>query len=812
MQVSSSNAHIFAPENLAEYEGFELIPLHRPGDKDKRGRDVGKAPLKTAWRRAASLSVNEADELMTLHGHNIGVRLRATDLVIDVDPRHFEEGDDPLERLRADLDLDLLSAPTVVTGSGGLHIYLQKPSDTPCRDTLEAYPGIEFKSIGRQVVAAGSAHPITGRPYELDPLSPPLSARPVAPRALLEVIKRPGRLAGPSAGKLQHNLEAFETGLNLLDARDFGKGRHESWFQLMCACHHATAGDGRSEFLAWCMTDPEYSRQGEAHSVGRRWDSLHSDSPKNITWRYLFKCIAASGDEGKQWILSVDRTAAADDFPTYDEDGDRDIVDIVEALPDGNASTSEALEWFNRAGFCSVMDAGRHRIMQYRENLEILTPEGAPVKHWYSMAPIDFLGFNSSIRCQSSDGSKTVELAREWLKWGGHTRYDDVVFDPAGRHRDRRRVLNLWTDFAVQPKKGDWSLLRVLIEEAFCDGKQEWFDYIMRWSAFAVQKPDVLPEVALVFRGRKGSGKGTFARALMNLFGKHSLHISNSEHFTGRFNSHLRDKCILFLDEAFWAGNKKAEGDLKRNITEPTLAIEGKNKDVVTCRNMLHVLMASNEDWVIPASAEDERRFAVFDVNNKFRGNTVFFDKLYRQMNDGGLAALLWDLKTLDLGDWKPNRQVPITWGLVDQKLHSLSLIDKWWYECLLRGHFGVKPLAGKWGDDPNSSGTFVVSDLCMSAEAYARSCGDRSPGRRSSAACLNEHVASRCGPDWPYRRSGRVTLPRELRDEYRDQASPGSNHIKVFKLPSLSELRRVFAHALGGELPWPEPDEEWSE
>jgi hypothetical protein len=73
----------------------------------------------------------------------------------------------------------------------------------------------------------------------------------------------------------------------------------------------------------------------------------------------------------------------------------------------------------------------------------------------------------------------------------------------------------------------------------------------------------------------------------------------------------------LFADEAFWAGDKKGESVLKGLITERTLVIEQKGIDAVQWPNRLKVMMAANAAWVVPASYH-ERRFAVFDVSNRY--------------------------------------------------------------------------------------------------------------------------------------------------------------------------------------------------
>ncbi|PZN27958.1 MAG: transcriptional regulator, partial [Proteobacteria bacterium] len=127
--------------------GHQLIPL-RPRDKAPRDKD---------WpRRAYAL-----DELMewARGGGNLGVRLRATDLVVDADPRNYPEGRDSLAELARDVGLDLDAVPHTITGGGGHHYWLRKPADFETLGKLPQYPGIDFKSRGFQVVAPGSVHP-----------------------------------------------------------------------------------------------------------------------------------------------------------------------------------------------------------------------------------------------------------------------------------------------------------------------------------------------------------------------------------------------------------------------------------------------------------------------------------------------------------------------------------------------------------------------------------------------------------------------------------------------------------------------------
>jgi Family of unknown function (DUF5906) len=138
------------------------------------------------------------------------------------------------------------------------------------------------------------------------------------------------------------------------------------------------------------------------------------------------------------------------------------------------------------------------------------------------------------------------------------------------------------------------------------------------------------------------------------------------------------DCALLFADEAFWPGDKAGEGTVKRIVTEDTLVIEFKGVDVIVVLNVLKLIMASNNDWVVPA-AMDDRRFAVFDINPEFAGKREYFEPLYREIENGGIAAMMYDLLQMDLKGWHPRYHVPKTDALREQKELSLKPKDQWW-------------------------------------------------------------------------------------------------------------------------------------
>jgi hypothetical protein len=279
-------------------------------------------------------------------------------------------------------------------------------------------------------------------------------------------------------------------------------------------------------------------------------------------------------------------------------------------------------------------------------------------------------------------GEDRRKKGHAWLDHPRRRQYDRIVLYPNGD--PPAGCFNLWKGFAVNPKFGDWSLFLFHLEKVVCRGIKKYLQYLLGWLAYAVQHPERPGYVAVVLRGERGAGKGIVAQNVGALFGQHFLQIFSSKHLVGNFNAHLRDCIFLFVDEAFWAGDKRSEGILKGLVTEKMIQIEGKGKDVVAAPNMLHIMMATNNMWAIPAGPL-ERRFFVLDVGSNRVDNKPYFKAIMDQMESGGREALLYDLLNMDLSNFRITES-PNTEALDHQKIYSMDAVQAYWYERLQEG------------------------------------------------------------------------------------------------------------------------------
>jgi hypothetical protein len=282
-----------------------------------------------------------------------------------------------------------------------------------------------------------------------------------------------------------------------------------------------------------------------------------------------------------------------------------------------------------------------------------------------------FLHKYKKVLMTADGGQKQVGIGHWWLEHPERRQYERIGYFPGVNDPS---VLNLWCGFSVKAKAGDCGLYLDHLLQNICKGNRDHYDYLIGWMANAVQHPGDRCEVAIVLRGKEGTGKGICARYFGELFGGHFRHISQPKHLTGAFNAHLLQTTVLFADEAFFAGDRSHEGILKALITEPVLLIEPKGVDAFVIPNCLHIIMSSNSEWVVPASAE-ARRFVVFDVDSGHMQDHSYFQAIVDQMANGGSEALMHMLQHRNLDNFNV-RAIPQTDALAEQKALTRRGID----------------------------------------------------------------------------------------------------------------------------------------
>jgi len=274
---------------------------------------------------------------------------------------------------------------------------------------------------------------------------------------------------------------------------------------------------------------------------------------------------------------------------------------------------------------------------------------------------------------------------RWWLVQEDRQQYSEVTFqpDPAKASPD---ALNLFHGFAVKPSAGgSCALFREHVEQNVCGGDVELAEFVWDWAADLVQRPGQKCGVALMLRGDKGTGKSVFSNVLAHLVGeRYAPIIDSAEGFTGRFSGHLEHALLLVVEEAYHAGNPAHEARLKSLVTGGRIAVERKHIDTYTAESFFRIILTSNADHVLPASA-GERRFVCLDVKPTRKQDGAFFRAMLAELEAGGYGALMADLMAREIAD-RDFSKPPMTAALSDQIRLSLKPDESWWASLLATG------------------------------------------------------------------------------------------------------------------------------
>lgn len=314
---------------------------------------------------------------------------------------------------------------------------------------------------------------------------------------------------------------------------------------------------------------------------------------------------------------------------------------------------------------------------------------------------------------------KSVPVSDIWMKAEPRETRIGVKFAPGGAPDD---VLNLWTKFTVTPVMSKTLFQAGLRCRRFlshlkynvCQGNRGNFRYLIRWIAHMFQKPEEKPGVAISIVGKRGVGKTKVAQAIGALLGQHGVTVSEQRHLTGNFNAHLAQALFVSSEEAFWAGDKRAEGSLKHMVTGDTMPLEKKGIDVVTIDSYLRVMFTANPPgWTFPAAADERRLFALECGSERMKDYAYFKaidDQLFgedkrryvpgQDKEPPGLRALLTFFMKLDLTGFNV-REAPETDALKDQRLASLEPHEQFILDCLENHTIGQQIASDGWSYEP---------------------------------------------------------------------------------------------------------------
>ncbi|CAJ0645597.1 11494_t:CDS:1 [Entrophospora sp. SA101] len=249
--------------------------------------------------------------------------------------------------------------------------------------------------------------------------------------------------------------------------------------------------------------------------------------------------------------------------------------------------------------------------------------------------------------------------------------YDDINFlpYPPNIEQPKNEFFNLFLGFKAKPAPQiNYDLVNPIIwhiENIWCDGNKVLSSYALKWLAFLVQYPAIIPGTILVLRSPPRCGKNIITDFIRkSLFGPELVYsMSDLGKILGKFNSSIQGRKLIIMNEAGMLSGEwhKSNDHLKSLITEDYVSIERKGLENQECGHFPGFIVLSNHDAPIHVEQGDGC-IVCLDVSPRCKGNFKYFSQLGKILNHpdtpGSFMSYLLDQ---DLSNWNPQENIPTT-------------------------------------------------------------------------------------------------------------------------------------------------------
>lgn len=656
-----------------------VLPLHyiRKDGRCSCNEDCGANAGKHPWTKHGSHDATADDRQICAWWDadpnlNVGIapgkRGRGTWIAVDVDKGErirnrkmvVLDGPADLRELEREFGVEIPQMVMQESGSGARHVLLMIPDGWELPGKLSK--ALDVIGPGKYIVAAPSNHK-SGKNYRwinpnfFDRAAFVFDRIPDAPAWMNGFdperrARRERRDDGDNdlrklAKKTDLTPEEFESAVMSIPNKGLDVD-YDTYMNVLFAIHFEMDGseEGRDLAHKWAELSDKYI----PGDVDHRWDSIYDQKGSTKTGKYI---IMKAMDHGWE--------------PTAN------LLDWQKAIRRINKTHAYVTFGAEARVLKEVLHQDRIVDVEYLK-LQTLTTNFLPETYMYP-SPTE----------KDPDRLKPKDIGTIWLNNKKRREYERVAFEPDSS-KARKDDYNLYRGLTMAPAKlkDPYSACSMLVDHIYdviAGGNEEHARWIIAWFAQIAQQPWKKLGTSLVLIGSEGAGKSIVGAAMKAILGAHHIIADNPNHILGNFNSALATAIFVQMEEAFWAGDKRAEGALKHLITGASIRLEPKGVDAREIRNYARIMITTNQPWAVPAGL-DARRFAVFRVLDTVAQDRAHFKRLVGQLEAGGYAAWLQylmetDLSKIDVG------VAPRTAALLDQKLASLSFIQSFVVELL---------------------------------------------------------------------------------------------------------------------------------
>jgi putative DNA primase/helicase len=210
----------------------------------------------------------------------------------------------------------------------------------------------------------------------------------------------------------------------------------------------------------------------------------------------------------------------------------------------------------------------------------------------------------------------------------------------------------------------------------------EFRHYVLQILAYPIAYPGAKLNLALVFKGTTGAGKGSLSEILMDLYGEANCSKIGNRELGSTFNGFMAYKQFIVCEEIKGNGNIRPDSEAMKDwITGKTALVNEKYEKARPVRNVANFILLSNDRLPVFV-ANNDRRYVVVDIQNKFgdeRGK-----RLNAWSKDGGVSFVRYYLEhDVDFAGFSPTADARTSPAKVDVISAGRSAIERFAYEIM---------------------------------------------------------------------------------------------------------------------------------
>jgi len=246
----------------------------------------------------------------------------------------------------------------------------------------------------------------------------------------------------------------------------------------------------------------------------------------------------------------------------------------------------------------------------------------------------------------SSGSRKKIKFINIWRNDVNRLTYENIDTIPYSKHPSAcpASTFNMWVPFnritdrydALEGKSLEWfETYLVPSLKAITGDDVDQFEYMMKYIAHIIQKPEVLPKCIIVLKGREGIGKDALLDFIAELINNKNLicRTNNVELVLGNFNKSIENKLIIQLNEMSDKDAHRYKEELKCLSTAKTMECNKKGVDAYQITNYSRIFIFTNNTLGAVAGV-DNRRQLHLEGKDTYMDNKEFWSGYYEGLEN----------------------------------------------------------------------------------------------------------------------------------------------------------------------------------